>query len=110
VASAHRDPRFLKGIWYAAYRLVSGQRVFRSTGCRVESQARLLADSWEAAEREAAQGTLSRNRAVEIINETLARSGQTQIERISVKAWLEGWLAQQKSLAFLSPARVLSTW
>src|SRR5262245_55174322 len=96
MASLHRDPRSPKGVWYAAYRLASGQRVFRSTGCRVKSQARLLADSWEAAEREAAQGTLSRNRAVEILNETLARSGQTVIERVSVRRWLENWLAAKK--------------
>ena len=96
MASIHRDPRSPHGVWYAAYALASGQRVFRSTGCRVKSQARLLADSWEAAEREAAQGRLSRNRAIEILNETLVRAGQPAIEHISVRVWLESWLTAKK--------------
>ena len=96
MASVHRDPRSKKGIWYAAYTLASGQRVFRSTRCHSKSQARLLADCWEAAEREAAQGTLTRNRATAILNETLARSGQTLIERVSIQEWLMTWLASKK--------------
>ena len=96
MASLHRDPRSPKGVWYAAYRLADRRRVFRSTGCRVKSQARLLADSWQVVEREAAQGTLTRARALTIVNETLARAGHTAIERISVASWLENWLAAKK--------------
>jgi integrase len=88
MASIHRDPRSPNGVWYASYTLAGGRRVFRSTKQRSKSKARLLAEAWEAAEREAAAGMLTRNRAAEIINETLARSGQVLIERISVKEWL----------------------
>jgi integrase len=97
MASIHRDPRSPNGVWYASYTLAGGRRVFRSTKQRSKSKARLLAEAWEAAEREAAAGMLTRNRAAEIINETLARSGQVLIERISVKEWLENWLASKKA-------------
>jgi integrase len=108
MASIHRDPRSPKGVWYAAYTTASGRRIFRSTRQRSKSKARLLADAWETAEREAAAGTLSRNRAIEIINETLARSGQAPIERISVKGWLESWLASKKANVSAASHKVYS--
>jgi integrase len=108
MASIHRDPRSPKGVWYAAYTLASGRRIFRSTRQRSKSKARLLADAWEAAEREAAAGVLSRNRAIGIINETLARSGQVLIERISVKEWLESWLASKKANVSAASHKVYS--
>ena len=98
MASIHRDPRFPKGVWYAAFSLASGKRVYRSTGTRSKSQARTIADAWEAAEKGAASGDLTKDRVTAILNETLARLGHSPVERISVKEWLEEWLAAKKPM------------
>ena len=55
-----------KGIWYAAYTLASGQRVFRSNSLPFKVASPTFGQLLEAAEREAAQGTLTRNRATAI--------------------------------------------
>jgi hypothetical protein len=96
MASLHRDPRFPKGVWYTAYRLATGQRVFRSTGKHKKSEARLIADAWEAAEKEAARGELTKDRVTAILNDTLIRLGQVPVENISVRQWMEKWLEGKK--------------
>ena len=96
MASLHKDPRFKSSPWFAAYRLANGQRVFRSTKTRSKSQARIIADAWEQAEKEAGRGELTKERVTAILNETLIRLGQTPVENISVQQWLENWLASKK--------------
>jgi integrase len=108
MASIHRDPRFPKGVWYAAYRLASGRRVYRSTGVRNKSQARIIAEAWESAEREAASGGLTKDRVTAILNETLLRLGQSPVERVSVRDWLESWLASKKPAITASSYTVYS--
>jgi len=96
MASVHRDPRFPKGVWYCCYRLASGRRVFRSTGKTNKGQAEIVCQAFQQAENEASGGDLSKDRLTEIFNETLKRLGESPIERISVKAWLEDWLASKE--------------
>jgi len=96
MASVHRDPRFPRGVWYAAYRLADGRRVFRSTGSRSKWRARTIAQTWQTAEEEAQRGELSKDRVTALLNETLIRLGETPIERISVGQWLKNWLASKK--------------
>jgi integrase len=92
MASVHRDPRSKKGVWYAAFYQADGTRVFRSTKEKDKQRALAIAHGWAAAEREAARGDLTKDRVTEILNETLNRCGIAPVERISVRAWLQGWL------------------
>ena len=84
MASIHRDPRFPKGPWFAAFTLAGGRRVLRSTKTKSRAEAKIIANAWETAEREAAHGDLSRDRVAAILNETLTRLGHSPQERISV--------------------------
>jgi integrase len=95
MASIHRDPRSPKGVWYCAYTLADGSRSLRSTGKKEKAQAQIVCQALQQAENEAAGGELSRDRLTELFNETLKRLGQSPVERISVKAWLEDWLASK---------------
>jgi integrase len=101
MASIHRDPRSLKGVWYCAYQLADGRRAFRSTGKRNKAEAQIICQAWQQAENEAAVGELTKDRVSEIFSETLRRIGAAPLERISIKAWLEDWLTtkQEKSEA-----------
>jgi integrase len=96
MAYIQRDPRWPQGVWYAAYRYTDGRRAFRSTRRKNRREAQAIADAWEQAEREAATGDLAKDRVAEILNETLKRIGVSPIERISIKGWLEDWLAAKE--------------
>jgi integrase len=64
----------------------------RSTGTKNKSRAKVVCDSWQAAENAARDGTLSANRGAEIINEMLRRLGQEPVARIKLCDWLKDWL------------------
>jgi integrase len=72
--------------------------VFRSTKTKSKTEAKIIAAAWEAAEKEAARGELTRERVAAILNETLTRLGHSPQERIAVKQWLEEWLAAKKQM------------
>ena len=93
MASIHRDPRFPKGVWYCNYTLADGRRVFRSTGKRERKAAQIICQALQQAEDEARGGSLSKDRLQALFNETLTRIGESPSKRITVKDWLESWLA-----------------
>jgi integrase len=97
MASVHRDPRSPHGVWYCRLTLANGRRVWRSTRIRNKRQAQVLCDGWQQAELEAANGELTKDRAAEILNETLRRIGSGTIERISTKVWLEDWIESKQN-------------
>ena len=99
MASIHRDPRFPKGVWYCLYRLADGRRVFRSTGKRNKREAEIVCQALQQTEDEAASGDLTKDRVTEIVNETLKRVGVLTIERVTIKVWLEDWLASKEQLS-----------
>jgi len=99
MASVHRDPRSPQGVWYCRLTLIDGRRIWRSTKKRNKRQAQVLCDAWQQAELEAANGELTKNRATEIINETLRRIGSGAIERITTRAWLEDWLEGKQGIS-----------
>lgn len=99
MASVHRDPRNKKGPFYAAFYLADGRRAFRSTQEKDRQKALAIAHAWEAAEREARQGELTKERVSDLLNETLTRCGVSPLERITVKGWLTDWLAAKRNTA-----------
>jgi integrase len=98
MASIHRDPRLKNSPWFAAFTLADGRRVFRSTKTKNKREAKIIADAWETAEKEAIRGDLTRERVLSILNETLIRLGHAPEEHISVKQWLEEWLVAKKPM------------
>ena len=99
MASVHRDPRFPEGVWYCQYQLADGRRAFRSTGKYHKAQAQIVCQAWQQAENEAARGELTKDRLGAIFNETLTRLGESPIERISVKEWLQDWLISKNKVS-----------
>jgi integrase len=82
-------------------RLHSGKRrrAYRSTGTKSRAEAKIICQSWEETERAAARGSLSTNRAAEIINETVRRCGQEPVERLTLGAWLTEWLQSKTGVS-----------
>src|SRR6516165_3938971 len=99
MASIHRDPRSPSGVWYCAYARADGQRSFRSTGTKDKVMANIICESWEQAEREAAQGEISQDRIAAILNETLQRCGIKPVESPRVGDWLKEWLQSKTQVA-----------
>ena len=92
MASVHRDPRFPRGVFYAHYTLADGRRACRSTGKHNRTEAKIIAEAWQAAENGILNGGLSEGRIREILNETLQRLGLAAMSEHSVSAWLKDWL------------------
>jgi integrase len=99
MASIHRNPRSSKGVWYCHFTRADGTRAARSTGKRDKTQAKIVCEAIAQAENEAATGDLTKDRLKELFDETLKRLGQSPIERISVKGWLDSWLASKEGSA-----------
>lgn len=99
MASVHRDPRSPSGVWYCRLTTVDGRRVWRSTKKRNKRQAQILCDAWQQAELEAANEGLTKQRAAQILNETLRRIGSGAIERITTQRWLEDWLEGKRGIS-----------
>jgi len=99
MASIHRNPRSPKGVWYCAYTLADGRRAYRSTGKRNKVEAKIVCEALAQAENEAAGGDLTRDRLKELFDETLKRLGESPLERLNVKGWLESWLASKDNSA-----------
>jgi integrase len=99
MASVHRNIRAPKGVWYCHFTRADGTRAVRSTGKRNKTEAKIVCDAIAQAENEAANGDLTKDRLKELFDETLKRLGQSPIERISVKDWLESWLASKENSA-----------
>jgi integrase len=79
--------------------LADGRRAYRSTGKRNKVEAKIVCEALAQAENEAAGGELTRDRLKELFDETLKRLGESPIERINVKGWLESWLASKENSA-----------
>src|SRR5262245_48551459 len=98
MASIHRDPRSPRGNWLCSYTLADGRRTMRSTGTKNRAEARIVCEAWAEAERAAVRGDLSRNRASQIINETLLRCGQEPVTQLRLGDWLNEWAETKSSL------------
>jgi integrase len=99
MASVHRDSRSPAGVWYCSFQRSDGRRTFRSTGTKIKSRAKIICDSWQAAERAAEDGTLSASRGAEIINEMLRRIGQEPVARLRLGEWFTEWLESKTDVS-----------
>jgi integrase len=99
MASVHRNIRAPKGVWYCHFTRADGTRACRSTGKRNKFEAKIVCEAIQQAETEAATGDLTKDRLKELFDEMLTRLGQSPIERISVKSWLDSWLASKEGKA-----------
>jgi integrase len=96
MASVHRDKRIKGGVWYCSYLRRDGKRVWRSTGSKSKSRAKVICEAMQAAESEAARGELSTQRVSALLNETLHRLGAAGLERPTAESYLNNWLANKK--------------
>src|SRR5215831_980243 len=98
MASVHRDKRNKTGVWYCSFQRRDGKRVWRSTGSRTKSEARIICEALQSAEDEAARGDLSATRVSALLNETLERTGAVRLERPKAGVYLEEWLSTKQKI------------
>lgn len=74
--------------WVCSYRGADGVWRQRSTGTRDKFEARRICDNFQEAEGLFESGDLSRERILELYNDTLKRAGLEKIETHTIEAWL----------------------
>jgi integrase len=82
--------------WYASFKRADGSWIKKSTKETDRGKALEMALAWQQGERDAAGGTLTHQRTLEILNETLRRTGEATIEIITARRWLRDWLTGKK--------------
>src|SRR5260221_481929 len=90
MASVNKDLRGRSPYWYACYTSAEGLRKRVSTELRDKHAAEKVAEALQRAEDERRKGTISTQRIIDLLNDTLRSAGLEQIETIRVKNWLEG--------------------
>jgi hypothetical protein len=105
MASVNRDPRGRSPFWYACYTSAEGVRKRESTEQTDKRIAQKVADAKQRAENERRKGTISTQRIVDLLNDTLRSAGLEQITTIRLKDWLEEWLEAKRKI---SPASRLA--
>jgi len=85
--------------WYGSIKRADGTWIKKSTKQSDRNKAVAVALAWQEAEREAGGGSLTHQRTLEILNETLKRTGEKSIEVIRARQWLEDWLKNKEATA-----------
>jgi integrase len=104
MASVNKDPRGKSPFWYACYTTAEGVRKRVSTELSDKKAAEKVAEAKQRAEDERRKGTISTQRIVDLLNDTLRSAGLEQIETIRVKSWLEDWLKGKRNISKASRA------
>src|SRR5260221_3540840 len=99
MASVNKDLRGRSPYWYACYTSAEGLRKRVSTELRDKHAAERVAEALQRAEDERRKGTISTQRIIDLLNDTLRSAGLEQIETIRVKNWLEEWLKGKRNIA-----------
>jgi integrase len=99
MASVNKDPRGKSPFWYACYTTAEGIRKRVSTDLTDKRAAQKVAEAKQRAEDERRKGTISTQRIVDLLNDTLRSAGLEQIETIRVKNWLEDWLKGKRNIS-----------
>ena len=84
--------------WYACYSTAEGVRRRLSTELTDKRAAEKVALALQRAEDERRKGTISTQRIVDLLNDTLRSAGLEKIETVRVRAWLESWLEAKRNI------------
>ena len=99
MASVNKDPRGKSPFWYACYTTAEGVRKRVSTELSDKRAAEKVAEAKQRAEDERRKGTISTQRIVDLLNDTLRSAGLETIGTIKVKVWLELWLKGKRNIS-----------
>jgi integrase len=98
MASVNKDSRGKSPFWYACFTTAEGVRKRVSTELTDRRAAEKVAEAKQRAEDERRKGTISTQRIVDLLNDTLRSAGLEQIKTIRVKNWLEDWLKGKRNI------------
>ena len=95
--SVHKHSR--SPFYFCSYRTADGVWRSRSTKRTDKRAAQRICDGWQEAEALIETGDISRERILDLYNETLKRVGLQEIETYTIAAWLKVWLDGRKSIS-----------
>ena len=99
MASVNKDPRGRSPFWYACFSTAEGVRRRVSTELTDKRAAEKVALALQRAEDERRAGTISTQRIVDLLNDTLRSAGLEKIHTTRVGAWLESWLEAKRNIS-----------
>jgi integrase len=99
MASVNKDARRRSPFWYACYTTAEGVRKRVSTELTDKRAAEKVVLALQRAEDERRKGTISTQRIVDLLNDTLRSAGLEKIETIRVGAWLKRWLESKRNIS-----------
>jgi integrase len=99
MASVNKDPLGRSPFWYACYTTAEGVRKRVSTELTDKRAAEKVVLALQRAEDERRKGTISTQRIVDLLNDTLRSAGLEKIETIRVGAWLKRWLESKRNIS-----------
>jgi integrase len=99
MASVNKDARGRSPFWYACYTTADGVRKRVSTELTDKRAAEKVVLALQRAEDERRKGTISTQRIVDLLNDTLRSAGLEKIETIRVGAWLKRWLESKRNIS-----------
>ena len=82
--------------WFACFTLSDGRRTQRSTGTTNKKKAQRIANKYEDAANEAAEGRFIESRARRTIAEIYALGNQDALPNSTIKAYCDSWLKRKE--------------
>jgi integrase len=82
--------------WFACFTLSDGRRTQRSTGTNNKKKAQRIANKYEDAANEAAEGRFIESRARKTIAEIYALGNQDALPNSTIKAYCDSWLKRKE--------------
>jgi integrase len=82
--------------WFACFTLSDGRRTQRSTGTTNKKKAERIANKYEDAANEAAEGRFIESRARKTIAEIYALGNQDALPNSTIKAYCDSWLKRKE--------------
>src|SRR5690349_14240725 len=90
MASVVKDAMGRSPFWYGCFTDAKGRRLKKSTGLTSRSKAEEMTRQWQKAADKAREGTLTEDRAREIISEILASvNGGQGLRTFTARQWFE---------------------